>query len=169
MGTQRTTLDPSFRWDDDLGATALRKSSGHKHTNFLIPASAGITFEKLSALKSSSPACDDCCVGGSHATRIPHSLPAKAGIQWLSSHTSSSFANPTLKNKPLATAPASPPAKAKATTSPPSDPPTPLSHHPRHTAPPAHLPAQSVVACESWMQWSKPLCARISRSPIFLL
>ena len=42
-----------------------------------------MTIEKLSVKKKlSSPACDDRYVGGSHATRIPHSLPAKgeAGV-----------------------------------------------------------------------------------------
>jgi hypothetical protein len=28
----------------------------------------------------SSPACDDCCVGGSHVIGILHSLPAWTGI-----------------------------------------------------------------------------------------
>ncbi len=40
-----------------------------------------MTILKPTVLKKSSSACDDCCVDGSHATRIPHSLPAQAGIQ----------------------------------------------------------------------------------------
>ena len=48
-----------------------------------IPAYAGMTFEELLVSQSSSPACDECYVGGSHATRVPHSLPAEAGIQRL--------------------------------------------------------------------------------------
>ena len=46
---------------------------------------AGMTvgFLRPPQRRMSSPACDDCCVGGSHATRIPHSLPAEAGIQRL--------------------------------------------------------------------------------------
>jgi len=44
-----------------------------------IPAFAGMTvvFEATVIFPPSSPACDDCCVGGSHAIRSPHSLPAK--------------------------------------------------------------------------------------------
>ena len=48
-----------------------------------IPACAGMTILRLVTFRTSSPTCDDCCVGGSHATRIPHSLPAQAGIQCL--------------------------------------------------------------------------------------
>jgi len=48
-----------------------------------IPAFAGMTVvvEATAKFLPSSPACDDCCVGGSHAIRIPRSLPAQAGIQ----------------------------------------------------------------------------------------
>ena len=44
-----------------------------------------MTAEILRSLSQlpSSLVCDDCYVGGSHATRIPHSLPAQAGIQRL--------------------------------------------------------------------------------------
>jgi hypothetical protein len=52
-----------------------------------IPAFAGMTIFKPTAFQTSSPACDDCCVGGPQAIRIPNSLPAKAGIQRLSVST----------------------------------------------------------------------------------
>jgi hypothetical protein len=55
------------------------QSSLRHNERHWIPAYAGMTFEKLLTKKSSSPACDDCRVGGSHATRIPHSLPAQGG------------------------------------------------------------------------------------------
>jgi hypothetical protein len=57
-----------------------------------IPAFAGMTVVVETNVKfpPSSLACDDCCVGGSLAIRIPHSLPAQAGIQWLSLQTISS-------------------------------------------------------------------------------
>ena len=42
-----------------------------------------IVVDVIVKFLSSSPACDDGRVGGSHAIRIPHSLPAKAGIQSL--------------------------------------------------------------------------------------
>ena len=58
------------------------QSSLRHNERHWIPAYAGMTFEKLLTKKSSSPACDDCRVGGSHAIRIPHSLPAQgvAGV-----------------------------------------------------------------------------------------
>ncbi len=69
----RTSLDPGFRRDDDF---EINSSSN------VVVAQVGI-LQKLSHPKLSSLACDDRCVGGSHATRIPHSLPAKgvAGFQ----------------------------------------------------------------------------------------
>jgi hypothetical protein len=49
-----------------------------------IPACAGMTvvIEATVKFSPSSPARDDCCLGGSNAIRIPHSLPAQgvAGV-----------------------------------------------------------------------------------------
>jgi hypothetical protein len=58
-----------------------------------IPACAGMTvvIEATVKFPPLSPARDDCCLGGSNAIRIPHSVPAMAEIQRLSLHNSKNF------------------------------------------------------------------------------
>jgi hypothetical protein len=87
---QRRWIPPCRAHHGEYAITVSR--TGRMRPETPAPSCAGMTvvIEKTVKYLPSSPACDDCCVGGSHAIRIPHSLPAKAGIQRLSSCTSRS-------------------------------------------------------------------------------